>query len=219
MSRSSTSGARFRRLSPTFVGLLVMVAGALPAAAQSLVDPVVTRNPRYPYGDVRWLQAGSPDHGISGVAWDERHDKPCYMIVKRKSLTTGVEQNGESINLCGGGFNPPSFTDMVQTRGSGRGVHFAGAPRKFLNALTSCLSGTSGNLKGLRIAAAVVSPASANPHEVDPLNGNERAEQRACRYWDDELRCPADHIASAVIVRHDDDEIFELGLRCKRVVW
>lgn len=45
----------------------------------------------------------------------------------------------------------------------------------------------------------------------------DQKEQPNCANWDTPVFCPANNVASAVVVHHNDREITGLALRCRRV--
>jgi hypothetical protein len=148
------------------------------------------------------------------MSWDEDGDKPCDMEIDPRALS-GPASSGSSpasMDICG---NPePSLAGTTSQR---KTVSFGGNPRHYLRGVAVCTNNNDNHrLKGIRIYAAKVWLA---PEQVDELSASDQADRPNCATWHPAVYCPADQIASALVVHHSDKEITGLGLRCRKVEW
>ncbi len=82
-----------------------------------------------------------------------------------------------------------------------KAVRFNGNPRYFIRGVAIC-NNNKGNqrLKGVRIYAAKV---WATEERVDGLTSSEAEDHPNCSTWDNPVYCPANNVASAVVVHHN----------------
>jgi hypothetical protein len=180
------------------------------AAAQELVDPVTTTAiSGYGSNEVTWLNAGMSGSGLYAVSWSEAADKPCFMVVARRSLSNnGQLTDGVSdiLNGCGG-------TSSTKT------ASFEQHERYFIRGLAVCTNNNDNHrLKGVRIYAAKV---WLTKQDVQTLSVSEEASRTNCATWHAAVYCPAGTIAAAIVVHptgaSPNIEITGLALRCKKV--
>jgi hypothetical protein len=192
---------------------------ATTAHAQTLSNPNVTAVSGHRATDITWLESGSNENGLGGLAWSENDDKPCTMVVAAKRLNNGAGTGGGgSLNLCRDGISwwPAGVSQLldVLNRGQTKGVELS-AQRSFIRGIAACNTNANNNrIKGVRIWAATV---DANTFAVTPTNNRVEDRHTNCATWDSPAYCPNDAIAVAVVVHHDRDAITGLALRCMRV--
>lgn len=182
------------------------------------VDPVQTSNISgfANSGETTWLAKGPGEYGIDALSWHEVGDKPCAFTVRSKSLSAGsASGSSERMNICGAGFSLPSNPIYnPSANGDARTVVFDGNPRHYLRGIAVCTNNDNNHrVKGIRIYPASV----GTDGTVTNLNSNESASRTNCATWHAPVYCPNGQIASGIAVKHTDNEVTGIGLRCRRV--
>ena len=205
---------------PTIV--LALSAMGVPsfARAQLTVDPVTTTGISGYRGSVTWLAAVSSLTAMNGVEWDEHSDKPCTMGLRVGTLTTpayGDYVPGAHIEICGGN----EHFIFPLTANSARTVQLTRLG-EYVRGIQVCTTNANNHrLKGIRLYSATVAyhvslgpvwPASVS---VTNVAGSEESTQANCATWNSAVYCPANQIASALVVHHTAEEIVGLALRCR----
>jgi hypothetical protein len=133
------------------------------------------------------------------------------MQAQARSLASGSAEEGGRIELCSGsGMN---YSPLPQS--SSRTVSFTYDVRYFIRGIAVCNNNNSNHrLKGIRIYPAKV---WVTQQRVDELTAKEEASHTNCASWSSAEYCPANQVASAIVVHHSDKEITGLALRCRRV--
>lgn len=198
------------KMSWLLIGALAF--GAAPGVtAQTTVNPVTTTAVSgFTSTDVTWLAVGEGPVGVMGLSWSEDGDKPCTFQVFQRALQGSVASSWtQPMDICG------VYTSNPFTANSSKTISFEDHARYYVRGIRVCNNNRDNHrLKGVRIYAAKV---WSTREQVDELSASEMEDRTNCATWDSPVYCPADHIASAIVVHHSEDEITGLALRCRRV--
>jgi hypothetical protein len=202
------------RVQSWVVTVLAVGGSTRTATAQRTVDPVTTTTVSgFTSSVVTWLAVdGGGTNGISAVTWREDMDKPCFMSVTPRNLVEGTQALPNAMDICGV-YTTPAFGGI----NTERTLTLASNPRYFVRGVAVCNNDKSNHrLKGVRIYPAKV---WATQEQVDELSWNQQTSLTNCERWDSAVYCPADSVASAIVVHHSTKEITGLALRCRRVTY
>ena len=208
-----------RAASQSRVGEIPRAMGAATVNTEPrTVEPVsATSISGFSGGEITWLSMGAGEFGIDAISWWEVSDKPCALTVRSKSLSTGsAPGSSQRMNICGRGFILPAnpYINGAANDADAKAVVFDGNPRHYLRGIAACTNNDNNHrVKGIRIFPASV----ALDGTVNALSSNESENRPNCSIWRQAVFCPNGQIASGVEVRHTDEEITGLGLRCRRV--
>jgi hypothetical protein len=197
-----------------WTGITILLSASLApwAQAQTTINPVTTTAiSGYNAAQLTWLAVGEGPIGIKAVRWFEDGDKPCFMQIYQRALSgSPVSDFGAQLDICGGNdIGVPGAGSWEKT------VTFDGYPRYYIRGVSVCTNNNSNHrLKGIRIYAAKV---WATEERVDQLSTKDEKDRPNCANWHPAVFCPADNIASALVVHHSDKEVTGLALRCRRV--
>ena len=190
---------------------LVAAGSASAVTAQRTVDPVsTTAVSGYTSSDVTWLSVGGAGNvAIKGLTWREDADKPCHMAISERGLAEATPWDAPSMDICG------IVSSYLIATATERVLSFDANPRYFLRGIAVCNNDKSNHrLKGIRIYAAKV---WSTQQQVDELTMSQQTSLTNCDRWDSAVYCPADNVASAVVVHHNNKEITGLALRCRPI--
>ncbi|MEO7328129.1 MAG: hypothetical protein ABI193_06100 [Minicystis sp.] len=145
--------------------------------------------------------------GLSGVAWAEAWDQPCWFLLYRASLDGGHQ------DLAGTVWDVPGCAKT--TAGSYKDV-VSGETNLFVSSVKICTtdkSGTKDNkLKGIelqfvKVTDGVVSAVVKTRHE----------QRSNCSWWRNRVSCPSQQIAVGMDFQYGDKGVMGIKLRCSRV--
>lgn len=151
-----------------------------------------------------------PDNGnfraIYAIHSMERGDKPCRISSTAYHLNLNNNSQFEA-NLCGSGGSTSGsiavYTSIAATGG-------------FISGIKVCLNNDRTRLKGFKINTRKI---DRKADLVDYGSGH-TSYRTNCKHWQNEVNCPAEHLATAVIAHYTAGSpsiIKGLALRCRKV--
>jgi len=147
-------------------------------------------------------------YGVKQILWEEDNDKPCYLNVQAKKLSSPEGKVAE-ISICKGNAGNKKIVELTVDNHYLRGIAVCTTDRK---------DSSDNRLKGIRLYAAEVEPDG----KVIALNAFEKNEHTNCAKWHPAVYCPSGHIANAVYAYYKGGNkggyFTGLGLKCAKVI-
>lgn len=144
--------------------------------------------------------------GVAGISWWEDGDQPCQIRLHLRSLKDGREgTNGEDENSCNG------------SASNRKTVGFFDNPRMFVRGIAVCSSKSNRNeqrMKGIKLYGAKV---WLSKPEVEEVTTTAVEDHVRCGTWNAPVFCPADTVATGLVIERVGSSITGLGLSCRPV--
>lgn len=192
-----------------FISITLAILSTNTAYAHlDLTGPVVTTAVSGKSGSTRIVGPGDSDYrALYSISSRERDDKPCRVSASAYHLNLDNTSAFEA-DLCGSKGSTSSaisaFTSVAATGG-------------FISGIQACLNKDQTRVKGFEIATRKI---DRKADLVDYGSGH-RASRTNCKKWQAAVSCPADHLATAVVVHYSPGSpsiIKGLALQCREVV-
>lgn len=143
---------------------------------------------------------------LSGVAWSEDADKPCWFLLYRSSLDGAFQDLAGTVWSMPGCTSPGSMKSLA-----------LGEKDLFVKGVSICTTDKSGT-KDNRLKGFELQYAKVTDGVVGPVIQSRREKRTNCSWWrEPAVVCPAGQIAVGMDFQYGDKGVMGVKLRCARV--
>ena len=154
---------------------------------------------------VKKVGLASDIHAVHEIKIGEWEDHPCYLRAYKSDINHKTAQTYEDWNRCEeGGYN--FFSQKT--------LGWEETTYNKIRGLAVCTNKKKNHrMKGLKVYGTAVYHDGSLVHQSNP----QIVERPNCKIWHRAVFCPAQYIATKVVIHHTGDETNGLGLICRKV--